>query len=295
MTLLQLYYFEALARILHFTKAAQELHIAQPSLSYAMNELEKELGVKLFDREKKHIELTSYGRIFLLYTQKTLQTLEDGKRAVQSMKGEIRQSVRIGFFHSISSTLIPLIFEKFHKKQGNKDIHFQFEEGSSYHIYNEVKNREMDLGFCAHQGPEVGSCLVMRQPLYLMVSLEHPLARKKYVKFEDFANEPMIALSKESNLRAKMDQMFSNHQTIPKIACEVQECNAALRYVELNFGVAVLPEVPALHTARVIILPIVDENQEIVREIYLIWNLNRILPPAVETVRKFIVTNYTLK
>ncbi|MCD2436641.1 LysR family transcriptional regulator, partial [Acidaminococcus sp. NSJ-142] len=55
MTLLQLLYFDTLARVLHYTRAAQELHISQPSLSYAINELEKELDVQLFVREKRHI------------------------------------------------------------------------------------------------------------------------------------------------------------------------------------------------------------------------------------------------
>ena len=57
MTLLQLLYFDTLARVLHYTRAAQELHISQPSLSYAINELEKELDVQLFVREKRHITL----------------------------------------------------------------------------------------------------------------------------------------------------------------------------------------------------------------------------------------------
>ena len=61
MTLLQLQYFETLARVLHYTRAAEELHIAQPSLSYSIGELEKELGVKLFEKESRKIHLTEYG------------------------------------------------------------------------------------------------------------------------------------------------------------------------------------------------------------------------------------------
>ncbi|WP_303064174.1 LysR family transcriptional regulator [Acidaminococcus massiliensis] len=292
MTLLQLYYFEALARILHFTKAAQELHISQPSLSYAMNELEKELGVKLFIREKKHIELTAYGQQFLPYVKKSLQSLQDGKNILQEMKGEISQSVRIGFFHSISSSFIPPLMEKFYQSRNNRDIHFQFEEGSSYHIYSQIKEQKLDLGFCSHQGPDIKSCLVMRQPLYLIVPLEHPLAKQNYVSFEDFAREQMICLTKGSNLRDRIDEVFTNHHIIPRIVCEVQECNAALRYVELNFGVVILPEVPALRTARVVTLPITDKNKEFIRDINLIWNSYKILSPAATKVKNFIIKNY---
>ena len=65
MTLLQLQYFKTLARVLHYTQAAAELHIAQPSLSYSIKELEKELGVKLFEKDSRHIRLTIYGEQFL--------------------------------------------------------------------------------------------------------------------------------------------------------------------------------------------------------------------------------------
>lgn len=78
MTLLQLQYFETLARVLHYTHAAEELHIAQPSLSYSINELEKELGVKLFEKQNRKICLTDYGERFLPYVQKSLMLMEEG-------------------------------------------------------------------------------------------------------------------------------------------------------------------------------------------------------------------------
>ena len=78
MTLAQLQYFQALAHILHYTRTAEELHIAQPSLSYSINELEKELGVKLFNKEDRKITLTMYGEQFLPYVESALATINDG-------------------------------------------------------------------------------------------------------------------------------------------------------------------------------------------------------------------------
>ena len=78
MTLLQLQYFQVLARVLHYTRAAEELHISQPSLSYSISELEKELGVKLFKKENRKISLTAYGEQFLPYVQRSLALLDEG-------------------------------------------------------------------------------------------------------------------------------------------------------------------------------------------------------------------------
>ena len=295
MTLLQLLYFETLARMLHYTHAAQELHISQPSLSYAMNELEKELGVKLFLREKRRIALTPYGQRFLPYVQKALSCLDQGKLSLQTMKGEEKNILHLGYFHSISSSFVPPLIESFYQAPEHRRIHFQFMEGTSYEIYSQVKEGKLDLGFSTHHGPDIQTCLVMKQPLYLVVPLEHPLAKKNSVTFNDFAKEPIIGLTRGSNLRDQLDRTFLSHHIAPNLVFEVQECNAALQYIDLKFGVGILPEIPTLHTARVVALPIAEKEATFIRNVFLIWDPDRPMSPAVEAVRDFIVDHYSLK
>ncbi len=292
MTLLQLLYFDTLARVLHYTRAAQELHISQPSLSYAINELEKELDVQLFVREKRHITLTPYGQRFLPYVQKALQSLDQGKTTLKEMKGEAEYVVRLGYFHSISSSLIPSMMESFYQDLSHRQTHFQFSEGTSYQIYSQVKEGKLDLGFSTHRGPGVDSQLILKQPLYLVVPLEHPLAKRSYVTFEDFAKEPIISLDKGSNLRDQLDRAYSRHQIVPKIVFEVQECNAALQYIDLKFGLGILPEIPGIKTARVVALPIAEQDTDFIRNVYLVWNNTRPLTPATTLARDFILENY---
>lgn len=85
MTLAQLQYFKTLAHVLHYTRAAEQLHIAQPSLSYSISELEKELGVKLFEKEDRKIRLTSYGEQFLPYVENALAVLAEGSEMLHQM------------------------------------------------------------------------------------------------------------------------------------------------------------------------------------------------------------------
>lgn len=294
MTLLQLIYFQTLAKVLHYTHAAQELHISQPSLSYSISELEKELGVRLFTKEKRNIQLTEYGQRFLPYVNQALQALDNGKTAIAEMTGEQQQTISLGYFHSIAASLIPSIIESFYQKEANRKIHFQFIEDSSYEVYSKVKSGDIDLAFATHRGPDVESALIMTQPLYLTVPLDHPLAKKDAVCFEDFAKEPLIVLTRGSNLRDQMERAFASRGKVPKIVFEVQECNAALQYIALNFGVGILPEVPGMKTSRVVMLPIAEAADDFIRNVYLLWSRNQVPSSPAGKVREYILKNFAL-
>ena len=138
MTLLQLQYFQVLARVLHYTRAAEELHISQPSLSYSISELEKELGVKLFEKENRKISLTAYGEQFLPYVQRSLALLDEGAAVLEQMAGNLPQVAKLGYFHSISASLIPALVEGFYREEDNRSIRFQFTEGPSFDIFNQA-------------------------------------------------------------------------------------------------------------------------------------------------------------
>ena len=292
MTLLQLQYFEMLAKVLHYTRAAEELHIAQPSLSYSISELEKELGVKLFEKQNRTICLTEYGERFLPYVQKSLMMMDEGVDMLKQMAGTVPLVVRLGYFHSISSSLIPSIVEEVYRQPENETIRFQFTEDTSFDVFNLLKNGKLDLAFCAHRDGWADSITVMKQPLYLTVPLGHPLAERSYVSFEDFAREPLVMLDKPSSLRMQIDRTFTQRGIIPNVVFEVRECNAALQYVALKFGVSILPDVPAMKTERVCAIPIADSGKEFVRTVYLSWDRNRPLSPAVQRVRNLIVQKF---
>jgi DNA-binding transcriptional LysR family regulator len=292
MTLLQLQYFKALAQILHYTKAAKELHIAQPSLSYSINELEKELGVKLFDKENRKIRLTAYGEQFLSYVDKILALLDESVSVLQQMAGSALQIVRLGYFHSISTSLIPSIMAGIYSQEENHGVRFQFLEATSFDILTQLKNGNLDLAFCMHRDEHVEAVPIMKQPLYLTVPSNHPLAQRSFVTFEEFSQEPIVMLEKSSSLRTLMDQIFAQHGVVPNVVFEVRECNAALQYVALRFGISVLPQVPAMENEKVSVIPVVDDQQAFVRTVYLSWAKTRPLSPAAQRAKSYIVEHY---
>ena len=292
MTLLQLQNFKTLARVLHYTQAAAELHIAQPSLSYSIKELEKELGVKLFEKDSRHIKLTVYGEQFLPYAERALDMIDEGVGVLKQMVGSAQQIVRLGYFHSISASLIPSVMMGIYGQEKNQSIRFQFTEAPSFDLFQQLKRGELDLTFCLHQDPDIESVTIMRQPLYLAVPEHHPLAKRESVCFEDFAREPIVMLDKPSSLRQKMDEIYFQHELTPNVVFEVRECNAALQYVALRFGVSVLPHVPAMGNEKVVTIPISDETSSFVRTVCLSWMKSRPLSPAARQVRDYIVEHY---
>jgi len=294
MTLLQLRYFKMLAHTLHYTRAAEALHISQPSLSYAINELEKELGIKLFLKERKKVSLTAYGEQFLPFVEKALSMLQEGKDLLQQMASDAPQIVRLGYFHSVSASFIPDLVEGFYRQEANKEIRFQFTESPSYEVPRAIQAGTLDLGFSVHRVDWTECVEVARQPLLLAVPANHRLAQQSDASFSDFAKEPIIMLEKGSNLCANMEKVFSRHGVIPDVVFNVRECNAALQYVGMDFGVAVLPRVPAMDTDKVVILPISDRDREFIRSVYLIYNKTTPMTPATRRVRDYILENYVL-
>ena len=293
MTLLQLQYFQTLAHVLHYTQAAAELHIAQPSLSYSIKELEKELGVKLFEKDSRHIKLTIYGEQFLPYAERILSMLDEGVNVLHQMAGSAQQIIRLGYFHSISASLIPSIMLDIYGQDQNQNIRFQFAEAASFDLFQMLKKGELDFSFCLHQDEELESVVVMRQPLYLAVPEHHPLAKRESVTFQDFAREPVVMLDKPSNLRTQLDRVYAKNGLTPNVVFEVRECNAALQYVALHFGVSVRPRVPAMENERVVVLPISDEDPAFIRTVYFSWMKGRPLSPAAKRVRDHIIAHYT--
>ncbi len=105
MTLQQLQYFRTLAKVQHYTKAAEILFVSQPSLSYAISELEKELSLALFERHGKKIQLSAQGKIFLTYVESALDQLEKGVVTIKSLN-PLGGAVRLGYIYSLSNSFI---------------------------------------------------------------------------------------------------------------------------------------------------------------------------------------------
>ena len=145
MNLYHLRYFVRLADMQHYTKAAEELAITQPSLSHAIAQMEDELGVPLFAKRGRNVVLTRYGDEFLQYAQRSLQALDDGIAAIRRSAGD-ETAIRLGFCAALGTDFVPRMAAGFLKTYSG--VRFTFHEDDAPHLLNGLKAGEFDVIFC---------------------------------------------------------------------------------------------------------------------------------------------------
>src|ERR1700704_4274105 len=138
----QLAYFESVSRHLHFTRAAEELNVAQPSVSQQIRKLEHELGTPLFHRMKRHVALTEAGTLFLRHTRAILQQLEEARVEVQELSGLRKGSLAVGAPPSVGTHLFPRALAAFSRR--HPGISLTFREAGSRALVNFLQNGELD-------------------------------------------------------------------------------------------------------------------------------------------------------
>lgn len=195
MNLRQLRYFVAVAEELHFGRAAVRLHISQPPLSQQIHNLEEVLGVILFKREKKRIELTFAGQVFLDSARKLLEqsqlAIHSARRAA---KGEVG-TLAIGYASSIPFTgLIGRIVREFRSQR--PDVQLQIKEMRAVDQIKAMVEKEIDVGFVrepllqAH--PLVESRCVYREAFVVALPTDHPLSSVQAVRLADLHDAPFV-------------------------------------------------------------------------------------------------------
>ena len=140
MNLFYLRYFVTLAHVKHYTKAAQQLCITQPSLSHAIAQMEKELGVPLFEKNGRNTLLTPFGREFLACAEHTLSTLDDG---IASLQRSARGSglIRLGFVRPLGIHFVPRLAAEFLQAYPENDIHFTFHTGITRQLLDDLQQQ----------------------------------------------------------------------------------------------------------------------------------------------------------
>ena len=150
MNLYHLRYFATLAHLEHYTKAAEILSITQPSLSHAISSLEKELGVKLFEKDGRNVVLTKCGQAFLVDVEQALNMLDSSVNKLQ-MTGFGEGRIDIAELRVLSSTVVPNFVKGFLDSSSNKkiDFHFHSSTGLTFDMIQGLKERKYDIAFCS--------------------------------------------------------------------------------------------------------------------------------------------------
>lgn len=282
MNLYHLRYFVTLAHLEHYTRAAELLSITQPSLSHAISSLEKELGVKLFEKEGRNVVLTKCGQAFLEDVEQALDILDSSISSLQ-MTGSGEGLIDIGVLRTLSVNLIPNIVRGYLDSHPDRQVDFRFHNSSGLtpDIIAELKERKYDVAFCSmmENEPTVEFIPIAKQELVLIVPKGHPLEDRDNIDLAEALNYPLIGFSRRSGLRPIVDKLFEQCGPIPKYAYEVEEDHAVAGLASAHFGIAVVPNMPILNYMPVKIIHIATPNWE--RMFYMCTLKNVYQAPAV--------------
>ncbi len=235
MELLQLHYFRTVAKLEHMTRAAQELHIAQPALSKTISRLEADVGVPLFDREGRQIRLNSFGKAFLHKVETALNALEEGRREVADMAGIEHGSVGLAM-----STLNRLTDPLSAFLAVYPNVNFRITQASMEEMARLLEAGEVDFCFTAMpiDRPDINAADVLHEEVFLAVPPGHRLADRGSVALSEVADEPFIGY-KEGFIFQKMNDVFCREAGIsPNFVCRVDEPAAIASLVRTGLGVA---------------------------------------------------------
>lgn len=289
MNLDHLRYFVRLAQVGHYTRASEQLNISQPSLSHAVRQLEEELGVPLFERQGRNTQLTQFGAEFLDCAARTLATLDEG---VTSLRRKARGEglIRLGFLRVLGTEYVPRLAARFLAAHPDRQIQFTFHSGRTQELLEGLADRRYDLVFCSRPAPELGltAVPVRAQELVLIVPTGHPLAGRSGVSLAEAAPYPMVCFSRDSGLRAVVDELFAALGVCPQVAWETEEDQVVAGLVAQGFGIAVVPEMDVLRQLDLVALPITAPPYR--RDFFLVHDDRLFLSPAAREFRQFVLS-----
>ena len=251
MNLDHLRYFETVARLEHYGRAADLLHVSQPNLNYAITQMEQELGVSLFERRGRNVQLTRYGKLFLKSVQQSLQILDAGTRNLQEL-GSGGGVVLVGGIRKLAAQTVPDLMQRFRALPENERIRFELHTESSFtaDLLKSVQEERLDMAFVSVPGDETifENIAFAQLPFVVIVPPGHPLANKRSVSLRETLEYPYVYFSQKGGLRKPIDAMFRRIHAVPQIAYETEEDTVVAGMTAAGFGIAIVPDHPILQS-----------------------------------------------
>lgn len=285
----QLQYFCVLAETEHYTKAAQLLAITQPSLTHSIKELEKELGVCLFNKQGRNIKINQYGYFLYEQIRPILLNLENTKKELQLLIDPRKGTIHLSFLHSLSQYFIPTLIHDFLQTKENSQINFVINQGTTKEIKEDFKDNKVDIAFTSNiEGEGITSIPIMKQELLLITPLNHPLADKEVIDLTKAAQYPIIYYDQKSGLRPILDSFFTSIDIKPNIAYELADDGSVCGFVAANLGIAIVPNVYVIDHFPVKKLKIVNPQYE--QNIFLSFCSGKYMSPPVTKFKEYILS-----
>lgn len=269
MKLLQMRYFQTVCRYGSITKAAEELFVSQPTISFCLKELEEEFGVKLFHRRHNRLQLTVEGQYFLDKVNYILQAVDTLATQMKDM-GNNHNHVKIAVPAMISTFLFPEMFKSYNELY--PDVQLEMLETGSLQTRKLVDANSVDLGITILDSVVTDSYnllpLVFTE-LVFCVSKKHPLADRKHISFKQLANEHIIIFKADSYQNIFIKKAFAEVNVEPKVLLYSSQLYTIKQFLNYGYAGAFLYRQVAEMDSDLVCIPL---DHPIIQDIVLIWS-----------------------
>jgi DNA-binding transcriptional LysR family regulator len=263
MELRQIRSFLSIAETLHFGRTAELIHLSQPALSLQIRALEEEVGVRLFERNRRKTTLTAAGVAFRDEAARALSQLDQAiHRAKQAANGKLGL-LRIGFISTAGSEIVPDIFRQF--REMNPEVEFSLRAITTADQVQMLERGSLDIGFLRlpigeHSALDVVT--VHRERFVLVVPASHKLAKRKRVRLRDVSGQDFV-MYERTYAPGFYDLIFGilrDARIVPNVSQTAAEISTVISLVVAHMGIAILPASAVKHSvASVIACDIVDQ------------------------------------
>ena len=236
-------YFITVAEERHFSRAAARLHISQPPLSYAIRQLEENVGARLLARTSRHVELTDAGQVLYREALILLRQAEEVRTLVRQVDAGLRGRLRIGFVGSMLYRGLPALLNAMRAEL--PDVEHVLTELNSHDQIEAVRRGEQDLGFIhANPVPEgVQARDLLAEPFVICLPEAHPLARRRSLRLAELASDDFVFFARAASpsYYETVLSMCVSAGFMPAIRHEVRHWLSVASLVSQGLGVSIVP------------------------------------------------------
>ncbi|WP_432663853.1 LysR family transcriptional regulator [Wukongibacter baidiensis] len=289
MELRQLEYFQRVCRFNNITRAAESLHVAQPSITNAIQKLEDELGVILLDRSKRQIKPTTEGEVFLERINNILRLVKDTTTEMRDYGLLKKGNLKIGIPPMIGTYLFPHIFVNF--KNLYPQIKLSIYEKGSLETRMMIEKGDLDLGIVIISEPskQLETMAISQSEILVCLNKTHHLCDKESLEFKDLKDEPLIMLKEGFYHRQKIMEHFKKHKISPNIVLSSNQLQTIKSLVVQGVGISFLLKEIVENDNRIVSLPL-KKSMDVT--IGLAWKRDRYLSNASKGFIKFITSSF---
>ena len=273
--------FLVVARLEHLSRAAEELRVAQPSLSRTIARLESELGAPLFDRSGR-LRLNDAGKLFRDHVERSLGELEAGRRAVDAATSGELGTVRLA-----SETFLTLTGPLAAFKRAHPAVEIELHWSPADDMTTRLRARDVDLCVTSQpiNGDGVESTQLFEEAVGVCVPIDHLLAGRATVSTAELADEPFITAREGHWLRRMLERLFAARDLTPKIVCEVDEHSAIAALIVAGLGIGLVPAFARRGTSQAPLTWVDVDDPDCHRRVTLHWGADSHLSPAARLMR----------